>query len=128
GVNVGGRETSVRKPVPREPRRLGDRTFPDGMKLVTYVARGMESMRGFDLFMKTAKKLCDRRPDVLFLIAGQDRVCYGGDDKVTGGKTFKEWVLGQDDYDLSRFVFLGLVPPPQLAQLLSLSDRHLYLT
>src|SRR5207253_7382318 len=36
--------------------------------------------------------------------------------------------LAQDDYDLSRFVFLGLVPPPMLAQLFALSDLHLYWT
>jgi glycosyltransferase involved in cell wall biosynthesis len=65
---------------------------------------------------------------VVFLIAGQDRVCYGGDEKFTGGKTFKEWVLSQDQYDLSRFVFLGLLPPPELARLFALSDLHVYLT
>jgi glycosyltransferase involved in cell wall biosynthesis len=127
-VIFDGIDTSLWRPLPRSPRTLGDRTFPDDVRLVTYVSRGMESMRGFDLFMKTAKKLCDRRKDVLFLVAGQDRVCYGGDERFTGGKTFREWVLAQDDYDLSRFVFLGLVPPPELARLLALSDLHLYWT
>jgi glycosyltransferase involved in cell wall biosynthesis len=37
-------------------------------------------------------------------------------------------VLAQDDYDLSRFIFLGVVPPGVLAQALSLSDLHLYWT
>ena len=60
---------------------------PEGMKVVSYATRGMESMRGFDVFMKAAKKLCDRRKDVIFLIAGQDRVCYGGDERFTGGKS-----------------------------------------
>ncbi len=127
-VIFDGVDTNLWKPLPRTPRRLGTLSFGDDVKLVTYVSRGMESMRGFDLFMKTAKKLCDRRKDVVFLVAGQDRVCYGGDEKFTGGKTFKEWVLAQDNYDLSRFVFLGLVPPPALAQLFSLSDLHLYWT
>jgi glycosyltransferase involved in cell wall biosynthesis len=65
---------------------------------------------------------------VLFLIAGEDRIIYGGDQNVTGGKPFKEWVLAQDNYDLSRFVFLGRLPPPDLAQLFALSDLHIYLT
>src|SRR5262249_4292461 len=103
-------------------------TFPADVRIVTYASRGMESMRGFDIFMKMAKKLCDRRSDVLFLIAGQDRVCYGGDVQVTGKKSFKEGVLFQDNYDLSRFIFLGLLRPPQLAQLFALSDVHVYLT
>lgn len=127
-VIFDGIDTSVWRPQPNRPRRLGDRTFPDDVRIVTYVARGFESMRGFDIFMKAAKRLCDRRRDVIFLIAGEDRVCYGGDEQVTGGKTFKEWVLAQDDYDLSRFVFLGRVPPQQLAQLFSIGDLHIYLT
>ena len=32
-----------------------------------------------------------------------------------GNKTFKQWVLSQDNYDLSKFLFLGLIPPPELA-------------
>lgn len=85
-------------------------------------------MRGFDIFMKVAKKICDLRKDVVFLIAGRDRVCYGGDEKFTEGKTFKEWVLSKDDYDLSRFKFLGLVPPTTLARLFAITDLHIYLT
>jgi glycosyltransferase involved in cell wall biosynthesis len=127
-VVFDGIDTSLWQPLPRSPRRFGQTTFADDVRVVTYVSRGMESMRGFDLFMKVAKKLCDRRRDVLFLIAGEDRVCYGGDEKVTGGKSFKQWVLEQADYDLSRIHFLGLVPPPLLAQLLNVSDLHIYLT
>jgi glycosyltransferase involved in cell wall biosynthesis len=113
---------------PRSPRQVGKHTFPDDVRIVTYATRGMESMRGFDLFMKLAKRLCDQRSDVIFLIAGQDRVCYGGDEKVTGKKSFKEWVLSQDQYDLSRFHFLGLLPPSELAQLFRVTDLHVYLT
>jgi glycosyltransferase involved in cell wall biosynthesis len=78
--------------------------------------------------MQVAKRLCDCRQDVIFLVIGEDRVCYGGDDKVTDGKTFKEWVLAKDKYDLSRIKFLGLLPPRTLAQLLAVSDLHIYLT
>jgi glycosyltransferase involved in cell wall biosynthesis len=78
--------------------------------------------------MKAAKILCDRRRDVLFVVVGEDRVCYGGDQEVTGQKSFKEWVLARDDYDLSRFLFTGLLPTPALAQLFAISDLHIYLT
>jgi glycosyltransferase involved in cell wall biosynthesis len=127
-VLFDGVDTNLWKPQPRTPRRLGERTFPDNVRIVTYATRGMESMRGFDIFMKMAKKLCERRQDVIFLIAGEDRICYGGDEQVTGKKSFKEWVLSQDEYDLSRFVFLGLLRPPLLAQLFALTDLHVYLT
>jgi glycosyltransferase involved in cell wall biosynthesis len=127
-VVFDGIDTEVWRPRPARPRRLGDRTFPEDVRIVTYATRGMESMRGFDVFMKMAKRLCERRRDVLFLVAGQDRICYGGDERVTGGRSFKEWVLAHDEYDRSRFVFLGLLPPPVLAQLFALSDLHVYLT
>ena len=123
-----GVDTALWKPDPAAPRRVGGRDLTAGTKLVTYVARGMESMRGFDLFMRAAQTLADRRPDVVFAVVGQDRVCYGGDDKFTGGKTFKEWVLSRGDYDLSRFVFTGLIPETELARLFAITDLHVYLT
>ncbi|HEX8199175.1 MAG TPA: glycosyltransferase [Isosphaeraceae bacterium] len=127
-VVFDGVDTSLWKPIPGLPRQLGPLEIPEGKKVVTYATRGMESMRGFDIFMKVARRLCELRDDVLFLVAGKDRVCYGGDRAITGGKSFKEWVLAQDDYDLSRFHFLGLIPPTLLARLFNLSDLHIYLT
>ena len=47
---------------------------------------------------------------------------------VHGRRRFKEWVLAQDDYDLSRFVFTGLVPIGTLVRAVRLSDLHIYLT
>ena len=123
-----GIDTDLWKPMTGLPRRVQDRVIPADVKIVTYVARGMESIRGFDVFMKMAKILGDRRKDVLFVVVGQDRVCYGGDERFTEGKTFKEWVLSRDDYDLSRFHFTGLLPTPELAGLFSFTDLHVYLT
>ena len=95
---------------------------------MTSATRGMESMRGFDVFMRAARALAARRPDVVFLIAGQDRAAYGADERVTGVRSFKEWVLAQGGYDPERFVFLGLLPPGELAKLFCLTDLHVYLT
>jgi glycosyltransferase involved in cell wall biosynthesis len=127
-VIFDGIDTTVWRPQAGLPRRVGDVAIPDGMNVVTYATRGMEAMRGFDVFMKFAQLLARRRPDVLFLIAGQDRIVYGGDARVTGGTSFKEWVLAKDEYDPKRFVFLGLLPPPELAKLFCLTDLHVYLT
>jgi glycosyltransferase involved in cell wall biosynthesis len=127
-VIFDGIDTNVWQPLTGVPRRVGDRTIPDDVRIVTYVARGMESIRGFDIFMKTAKLLCQRRKDVIFVVVGEDRVCYGGDLEFTAGQTFKQWVLARDDYDLSRFIFTGLMPTPALAQLFAISDLHIYLT
>jgi glycosyltransferase involved in cell wall biosynthesis len=39
-----------------------------------------------------------------------------------------EPLIESGKFDLSRFHFLGHLPPPELAKLLSLSDLHFYLT
>lgn len=128
-VIFDGIDTSIWKPRPRPPLRVvGNHVVPEGVRIVTYVSRGFESMRGFDIFMKIAKQLCDQRRDVVFAVVGQDRICYGGDQKVIGQPSFKDWVLKQDKFDLSRIHFLGQLPPEELAQLLAISDLHIYLT
>lgn len=123
-----GVDTNIWKPMPNLPRVINGVQISDGMKVISYATRGMESMRGFDIFIKASKKIAERRKDVLFVIAGQDRVCYGGDAKFTGGKSFKEWVFSQDQYDESRYQFLGLIPPVELAKLFNITDVHFYLT
>jgi glycosyltransferase involved in cell wall biosynthesis len=127
-VIFDGIDTNLWRPIPDSPRRLGRLEVPPDIKVVTYATRGMESMRGFDIFMKVAKELCRRRRDVIFLVAGEDRVCYGGDRAVTGARTFREWVLSRDEFDLSRFAFLGWLPAPDLVHLFNLSNLHMYLT
>jgi glycosyltransferase involved in cell wall biosynthesis len=110
------------------PRQVGRRVFGPDTRLVTYAARGLEAMRGFDIFMQVAKRIYREMSDVVFVVAGTDSIVYGGDLKRIAEKSFREHVLKQDDYDLSRFVFAGAVPPPELARLFSLSDLHIYLT
>lgn len=97
-------------------------------RVVTYVSRGLEAMRGFDIFMRVAKRVYETYPDVVFLVVGDDRVAYGGDLKHITESSFREYVLAGDRYDLDRFRFLGTLRPQVLAHLLSLSDLHVYLT
>jgi glycosyltransferase involved in cell wall biosynthesis len=127
-VIFDGIDTSLWRPRPQPSRRVGGWTIPADRRVVTYVSRGLEAMRGFDIFMRFAKQLGRRRSDVLFLVVGEDRTAYGGDARFTGGKTFKQWVLDQDDYDLSRILFVGRLPPSELAEVFSLTDLHVYLT
>ena len=125
-----GYEETLRPPVgERGIRRIGGIDIPADKRVVTYVSRGFESMRGFDVFMKTAKKIYQQFPDVVFLVVGSDKVAYGGDEEfIAPHKTFKEWTLAQDQYDLSKFHFLGKIPPAELGRLLAAGDLHIYLT
>jgi glycosyltransferase involved in cell wall biosynthesis len=127
-VIFDGIDTELWKPRPGLPRRLGRWSVPPDTRIVTFVSRGMESMRGFDIFMKMARILGDRRRDVQFVVVGQDRIVYGGDADVIGNRSFKEWVLAQDHYDLSRFQFTSLLPAPVLAELFAITDLHVYLS
>ena len=124
-----GHDEALRPPLDqRGPRTIAGVDLPAGAKVVTYCSRGFESMRGFDIFMRAAKLICDRDPDVIVLIAGTDRIAYGGDEAYTGGKSFKEWTLAQQEYDLSRIRFVGRIDPRELAKMLAMSDLHIYLT
>ncbi len=108
--------------------KVGDLTIGPETRVVTYVSRGLESMRGFDIFMQVAKRICDANPDVVVLVIGADKVAYGGDLKYIKERSFKAHVLKQDTYDLERIRFLGRVNPNVLVHVLSRSDLHLYLT
>ena len=109
-------------------RRIGDRRLSPETRIVTYVSRGFEPMRGFDIFMRVAKRICDARPDVLFVCVGSDRICYGSALEHVKEATYREHILAQDDYDPDRFIFTGMVQPAELVEILNLSDLHIYLT
>ncbi len=123
-----GIDTGFWAPRENEERRIGSLVLKPGEKLVTYVSRGLEMMRGFDIFMKSVKLVIDDDPSVRVVVVGSDEVAYGGDLKFTGGRSFRDHVLAQDDYDLERIHFVGRVKPEQLVRLLGLSDLHFYLT
>jgi len=116
-----------RRAIPRPFEFLG-RTIGSGTRVLTYVSRGLESARGFDIFMKVAKRVTETLGDVLVLIAGDDRTNYGHEKPHIGKQTFKEFVLSQDKYDLGKIHFLGRIPLKDLSTLYSLSDLHIYLT
>jgi glycosyltransferase involved in cell wall biosynthesis len=126
-VHFDGIETQLYRPGPA-PRRIGERSIPAGTRVVTFVSRGLESIRGFDLFMKVADRIARERADVLFVVVGGEEIHYGWDKLHTGSPSFKQWVLSRGQYDLSRFVFVGRVLPEQLADILRISNLHIYLT
>lgn len=123
-----GIDTEFWLPVDQPDRRIGGIEIPKEHRVLTYVSRGMESMRGFDIFMRIADQVCRRRNDVTVLVIGEDRIAYGGDARFTNGKTFKQWFLGNHQIDVSRIHFVGRIRPSELVNVFSISDVHLYLT
>jgi glycosyltransferase involved in cell wall biosynthesis len=127
-VIFDGVDTRLYHPRPGLPRRIAGRDISPQTRIVTYVSRGFEALRGFDVFMRAAKRVYLAHPDVLFVCVGGDRVWYGDDLDHIKHPTFREHVLARDDYDLTKFLFTGIVPHAELARLLALSDLHIYLT
>jgi len=128
-VYHGFDETLRPPPATRPERKVAGVSVPPSTRIVTYVSRGFESMRGFDIFMRSAKIIQERYPDVLFVVVGSDKMSYGGDEEhIKPYKTFKEWTLAQQEYDLGKFVFIPSLDQPSLARLLATSDLHIYLT
>lgn len=128
-VIFDGVDAEMFKPQPAtKPCEFRGVSIGPNTKVVTYVSRGLESVRGFDIFMKVAKRVYQEIPDTVFLIAGEERTNYGHELPHIGGKSFKQWVLSQEEYDLSKFHFLGLVPTTELPLMYSLSDVHFYVT
>lgn len=124
-----GYNEELRPPVgQRATRKLAGIDIGPDTRVVTYVSRGFESMRGFDIFMRSAKLILEQYPDVVFIVVGTDRIAYGGDETYTGGKSFKDWVMSKDKYDLSKIRFVGRMNPQDLGKLLASSDLHIYLT
>ncbi len=122
-----GIDVQLYKPGPA-PRSIAGRSIPPGTRVVTFASRGLESIRGFDIFMEVADRIARARQDVIFVVVGGEEIHYGWDKLHTQAPSFKEWVLKRRTYDLDRFLFLGRILPEELATILRLSDLHLYLT
>jgi glycosyltransferase involved in cell wall biosynthesis len=131
-VHFDGLDTDLYRPGPSPEgaltKLLGGRTLPTATRLVTFAARGLESMRGFDVFLRVAARLSREYSDLLFAVAGDEEVYYGWDRLFTGGASFKQWALERSDVDPARLLFLGHVEPEDLAVLLRCSNLHLYLS
>src|SRR5439155_8752733 len=106
-VHFDGIDTELYKPRKKVTREWGGRTIPAGTKVVTFVARGLESVRGFDIFLKVARRICKERDDVIFIIAGSDHIYYGWDALHTGQASFRDWAMKRIEHDPDRFLFLG---------------------
>jgi glycosyltransferase involved in cell wall biosynthesis len=122
-----GIDTELYRPRSLAPS-LAAAGVPDGAPVVTYVARGLESVRGFDLFVRLADRIAAARPDVHFVVVGGDETHYGWDQLFTGGRPFKDWVFEGYPGDRPRMHFLGMIDPAVLAEVFARSNLHVYLS
>ncbi|QDV37934.1 glycosyltransferase [Tautonia plasticadhaerens] len=127
-VHFDGIDTALYRPRPREAMQLLGRSIPRDAEVITFVSRGLESIRGFDLFLELARVLMRERPDLIAVVAGSEWSYYAWDRLHTGSPSFKDWATSRAPVDPSRFVFLGQLEPEVIARILARSDLHVYPT
>ena len=103
-----------------------DITLTADDKVVTYVSRGLEPLRGFHQFMRVLPNIIQQHPDVHILIVGSDIPAYETKKFVT----YKEQLLDQfsDQLNPKQVHFLGKVSYVDYQQILQISSAHIYLT
>jgi glycosyltransferase involved in cell wall biosynthesis len=124
-----GVDTDVAKPASDAVFRLSSgRELRRTNEVVTFVARNLEPLRGYHIFMRALPRIMRERPDAEILIIGSDQTYYGGPPP--SGKTWKSIFLDEvvDQIDTNRVHFTGQVPYHDYLRALQISSAHVYLT
>jgi glycosyltransferase involved in cell wall biosynthesis len=108
--------------------------LPDGKELsrsdevVTFVARNLEPLRGYHVFMRALPEILARRPNAQVIIVGSDGLSYGLSPPE--GTSWKSIFLNEvrDKIDLTRVHFMGHLPHQTFLKALQVSSAHVYLT
>jgi glycosyltransferase involved in cell wall biosynthesis len=124
-----GVDTNLIRPDPAARLRL-----PSGGELgrsdevVTFVARNLEPLRGYHVFMRALPEILTRRPNAQVVIIGGDDGAYGLSPPE--GTSWKSIYLDEvrDQLDLSRVHFMGRVSHQTFLKALQVSSAHVYLT
>lgn len=106
----------------------GEFGFAPGDEVLSYVARNLEPVRGFHVFMRTLPEVLRRRPQARAIVVGGADVSYG--HRAPDGKSWKDHLLAEvgSELDMSRVHFVGKVPYQAYLSLLSISRVHAYWT
>lgn len=99
-----------------------------GDEVVTYVARNLEPLRGYHIFMRSLPQILRRRPHAHVVIVGGSGTSYGAGPPA--GTNWKSIFLNEvaHDIDLTRVHFVGNLPRDQYVRVLQVSSAHVYLT
>jgi len=105
-------------------RSIAGKAIPDDTRVVSFVARSIDRLRGFDRFYALANALLHARQDVLCAVAG-DPIVRRGLDVAFHNRDYPAHLLAkQPPADPERLWFLGAAAPQVVAELLAASDLH----
>jgi glycosyltransferase involved in cell wall biosynthesis len=109
-----------------DARLVAGRAIPPERRVVSFVARSLDQLRGFDRFMVLANRLQKARADVLCVVVGGSLVHHWLDVQ-SYNQDYRAKVLDRTPpFDPQRFWFLGSVTQNIVAELLAASDLHVY--
>jgi glycosyltransferase involved in cell wall biosynthesis len=124
-----GVDTATVKPDPDATLRLpSGRTLTAKDEVVTFVARNLEPLRGYHVFMRALPRIMAERPNAEIVIVGGHGTSYGAPPPpgTTWHSIFRDEV--RNSVDLRRVHFCGHLPYQSYLNALQISSAHVYLT
>ena len=96
-------------------------------EVITYVARNLEPLRGYHIFMRALPRILEKRRRAHVIIVGGDGTSYGSPP---AHGTWKAKYLEEvaDRIDTGRVHFVGRLPYDRYLSALQISSAHVYLT
>ena len=99
------------------------------LKIITFIARDLTPIRGYDVFMNSLPELTLLLPNTKIIIVGNDGHNYI--EKPENGKTYKQIFFDKVKdkiKNLDNILFLGSVSKNIIRDILSISHIHIYIT
>lgn len=102
--------------------------FRPGDEVLSYVARNLEPVRGFQVFMRSLPHVLRQRPNAHAVIIGGSNISYGA--CAPSGKSWQEHMIAEvgNQLDMRRVHFLGNTSYGTYLDVLSISRVHTYWT
>jgi glycosyltransferase involved in cell wall biosynthesis len=107
------------------PRSIAGRVIADQVRVVTFVARSLDRLRGFDRFLTVANQLLRARADVLCVVVGDPIVRRSLDVEFYNRDYTAHLTANEPPFDRDRLWFLGPSLPAQVAEVLAAADLHI---
>lgn len=124
-----GVDTEQVRPDPAAHFALVDgRVLTQRSEVITFVARNLEPMRGYHIFMRALPDILRACPNAEVVIVGGDDVSYG--DRPPDGRSWKDVFRSEVSgaVDWRRVHLVGRLAYAAYLQLLQISAAHVYLT
>jgi glycosyltransferase involved in cell wall biosynthesis len=108
------------------PLVVAGKTVPPGVKLITFVAKSADRLRGFDRFLNVVNNLVRAGEDVIGIAIGAPTAMHSVDVRFFG-QDFRAQALAADPPpDPARLWLLDHAPRSLVVEVLAASDLHVY--